>query len=172
MGERRDAGRGGRVNLPVLNQVRGCDGCAVCCRVYDAARDDGTVKPGGVWCENAAPAADGYSCSIYAERWQTCRDFVCLWAAGVLPEELAPRRARAVVRASGRLLIVNELSPGAHRAPAFRRWLTAVIARRVPVLILGDRGADGPRILYDLAVPEGVRLDGGQTHDVRHTVPR
>ena len=83
--------------LPILQARRDCNGCAECCHTMSVVRADGTSKPCGVWCEHVVGDGKQRACGIYDTRWQPCRDFVCAWAAGIIPEELWPGRTRCIV---------------------------------------------------------------------------
>lgn len=124
--------------LRVLNQSRPCDGCALCCKLYDAKRADGTVKGAGQWCEHAQRCDAGMRCADYEARWECCREFVCLWAAGVVADELAPRRVRAVVTATpdGRGLVVTEDDRGAASRGTLGRYVVAWVDAGLKVFVV------------------------------------
>jgi hypothetical protein len=144
----------------------------MCCLVYDAERDDGTTKAGGDWCENAERKETGYRCRQYEGRWKTCRDFVCLWAAGIMPQELDPRRSRAVARGHGDTVVINETQAGAHRRGAFRRWMDSALDRGVAFVVLGQNGGKGKRIAYNRNGPDGPAVIDGWTWEFRTTIPK
>jgi hypothetical protein len=83
----------------------------MCCRVLAVP---GITEQGHA-CRYGQP---GIGCVIYQERPQICRDFVCAWLAGGLPEEMRPDKVRAVVltemlKEHGVALVVYESWPGA-----------------------------------------------------------
>jgi Fe-S-cluster containining protein len=61
--------------LPVVNNIRHCDGCTVCCSVFGV--EEINKQP---WekCSNLKDTG----CSIYSTRPQHCRGFYCLWQHG------------------------------------------------------------------------------------------
>jgi len=131
------------MELQILNQKRDCNGCGWCCKVFDITRTDGTIKPKNEWCENIAIGASGCSCSTYESRWQPCRDFVCLWAGGAMPEEFSPNRVKAVVvtTTDGRGIVIHEdpMQPGTHRRGKFGSAMQDVANTGVPVFVVcGD----------------------------------
>jgi hypothetical protein len=139
------------MELQILSQKRDCNGCGWCCKVFDITRDDGTVKPRNQWCENISIGSGGCSCSTYDNRWKPCRDFVCLWAGGAMPEEFAPPKVKAVVitTTDGRGVVIHEDPnfPGAWRKGKFHDAMVDVANSGIPVFVVsGDKrsklGAD------------------------------
>lgn len=72
------------MNLRVLTQKHACDGCTVCCEAI-AVHELG--KPFYTRCEHQIERG----CNSYDQRPQSCRDFLCSWAAGFLGEDPARR---------------------------------------------------------------------------------
>lgn len=130
------------MNLPQLGQplkaVRDCNGCAECCKSMDAKRADGSWKAAGSWCENVCEVGNGRGCSDYDNRWQSCRDFVCLWAAGLIPEELWPDRTRIIFSATSdgqRVLVIEDKDrPRSSERGATGRFLDRVLESGVEVI--------------------------------------
>src|SRR5579863_323351 len=56
---------------PGLAPVRGCDGCTLCCKVFEVPEIE---KPQGRWCTHCDV---GLGCGIHSERPKQCRDFYC-----------------------------------------------------------------------------------------------
>lgn len=52
---------------------RSCGTCTLCCRLPDI---DALDKPANQWCIHCQEAK---GCSIYADRPDLCRDFLCFW---------------------------------------------------------------------------------------------
>lgn len=73
----------------MLAPGRSCEGCDVCCSAPGIADFD---KPPGVPCKHLREVEPGRSCSIYASRPRTCREFHCLWriTETVLPDWMRP----------------------------------------------------------------------------------
>lgn len=65
-----------RRSLPVVSDVRPCDGCTVCCSVF------GVEEIGKQPWERCAHLNDR-GCSIYATRPQHCHGFYCLYQSGM-----------------------------------------------------------------------------------------
>lgn len=63
---------------------RACGECTLCCRLIPVQAMD---KPAGVKCPACIP---GGGCSIYAERPNQCRGFLCNWVIGEGPPAMRP----------------------------------------------------------------------------------
>ncbi len=124
--------------LPVLKATRDCNGCAECCYTMQVSRSDSTTKRCGEWCENVVGDGKHRGCGIYASRWQPCRDFVCAWAAGLIPEDLWPAKTRCIVSFSNdgtRLTIYEHKDrPRASMSGAMGRWVSLVLDAGIPVV--------------------------------------
>ena len=72
-------------------QRRLCGDCCLCCKLMGVKE---LQKPPDKWCDLVQI---GRGCSIYETRPESCKKFDCLWVLGLLPEELSPRKTRAVV---------------------------------------------------------------------------
>jgi len=79
-----------RLKLQLLQDLdqnlatRHCGECTACCTVLTVAELD---KPGGEPCPHAVQG-----CSIYDRRPKACRDYQCLWRAGIGSLEQRPDR--------------------------------------------------------------------------------
>ena len=82
--------------MSLLEQVRECGDCTLCCKITKIDTPE-FKKVAGPWCEHCNL---GKGCRIYDERFEVCRDFVCLWAAGKIPEDLKPNEVKAVLKMS------------------------------------------------------------------------
>jgi hypothetical protein len=79
-----------------------CEDCTGCCTVFEV-KDIG--KPFGAACQYLGATAFGRGCTIYAERPQPCKNYVCLWLdsqrrqepADRLPEALKPEACKVVM---------------------------------------------------------------------------
>lgn len=80
-----------------LVQVRECGDCNLCCKITRIDTEEFQKLPGR-WCEHCKP---GQGCLIHTERPKACRDFICLWAGGEIPEEFKPNKVKALLKASG-----------------------------------------------------------------------
>jgi len=88
---------------------RSCGTCSACCTVLGVEEID---KPVDEPCKHLATKG----CAIYATRPQSCRDYHCLWRAGVLDGEARPDRLGIVIDVSNDqpdLLFAREFRPGA-----------------------------------------------------------
>lgn len=65
-----------RRSLPVVQAVRPCDGCTVCCTVFGVEEIN---KP--AW--DTCPSLNERGCSIYDTRPKHCRGFYCLYQHGM-----------------------------------------------------------------------------------------
>lgn len=65
-----------RKTLPVVQAVRPCDGCTVCCTVFGVEEIN---KP--AW--DSCPSLNERGCSIYETRPRHCRGFYCLYQHGI-----------------------------------------------------------------------------------------
>ena len=59
-----------------MSDARQCGSCSLCCKL-PSVRDFN--KPIDTWCSHCRPGKGG--CSIYADRPNRCRAFVCGWLA-------------------------------------------------------------------------------------------
>uniref|UniRef100_UPI003100AFE0 hypothetical protein n=1 Tax=Neorhizobium sp. EC2-8 TaxID=3129230 RepID=UPI003100AFE0 len=81
--------------------ARYCGTCTLCCRLPEISALD---KPPDAWCRHCT---EGQGCSIYADRPQLCRDFLCMWMtdSGV-PEAWQPLRSKMLVYEQGPQLTI------------------------------------------------------------------
>lgn len=87
--------------------IRSCGECRACC-VAPSIDDPELFKPKWKPCVHLATRAE-CPCSIYEKRPAVCRQFVCAWLAGELPEELRPDRCVMflTIRPDGERLVVS-----------------------------------------------------------------
>lgn len=70
---------------------RPCGGCTMCCKLPEVPDLE---KPAGVWCRHCNK---GKGCTIYAERPEGCRAFMCLWKVMPdFPEEMRPDKSKVL----------------------------------------------------------------------------
>ncbi|MBB3978224.1 hypothetical protein GGQ64_003458 [Rhizobium azooxidifex] len=75
---------------------RSCGTCTLCCRLPDI---DALSKPANAWCQHCR--AEG-GCTIYQDRPQVCRDFLCLWMVDdALGQEWEPARSHMMIYRQG-----------------------------------------------------------------------
>jgi uncharacterized protein len=83
-----------------MGSERSCGSCSLCCKLL--AIEGVEERPGWTWCRHCRPGKGG--CSIYDQRPQACRSFVCGWISGGLdsvldPERWHPAKARMMLTA-------------------------------------------------------------------------
>ena len=156
---------------------RSCDGCTMCCKLFEIPA---IPKAENVWCPNCAIGA---GCAIYDSRPQACRDFFCHYRLdAAVPEHWKPSRSHIVLRsdASGvRILVhVDPQRPHIWREMPYYRDLKAWAANRIQadkqvhvrigprvVVILPDRDVDlgdvGNRLILTRKTwsPQGPKLE-------------
>lgn len=78
-----------------------CQSCTGCCIVFEVPA---VSKGFGETCKHLGKTSNGPGCSIYEERPDACRHYVCLWldsqrrpATEKLPEELRPDVSHVVL---------------------------------------------------------------------------
>lgn len=77
-------------------EPRTCGTCTLCCRLPDI---DELSKPANAWCSHCV---DSKGCTIYENRPQTCRDFLCLWMTdNNLGPEWDPAKAHMMIYTQG-----------------------------------------------------------------------
>ncbi|MGV1769484.1 YkgJ family cysteine cluster protein [Agrobacterium vitis] len=110
-------------SAPAALPVRTCGTCTLCCRLPDI---DALAKPANTWCIHCTA---GKGCTIYSERPQLCRDFLCLWMkSDSLGPEWEPAKAKMMVYTQGPQItvLVDPAFPQVWRnepyASAMRRW--------------------------------------------------
>jgi hypothetical protein len=121
----------------------GCGDCRLCCKLLEVQEID---KPFLKWCPHAKA---GTGCSIYADRPQSCRTFVCTWLASqsrVVEErmtpELRPDRCGVIfapideVDPEGRLHVhVDPNRPMAWARKDVKRWLERIVSRGITIIL-------------------------------------
>jgi hypothetical protein len=94
---------------------RNCGTCTLCCRLPDI---DTLDKPANTWCRHCV-ASEG--CTIYADRPELCRDFLCNWMkSSTLGPEWDPALAHMMFYEQGpqtTVLVDPDFSDTWRRAP-------------------------------------------------------
>ncbi|MBN8501473.1 MAG: hypothetical protein J0M19_10025 [Sphingomonadales bacterium] len=93
---------------PPIIKGRSCGSCTLCCKVLKVPETDSGK---GEWCRHCAV---GQGCTIYAERPERCREFLCgylLWDA--VPDHWHPAKSRIVVVSELGFRINFTVDPGA-----------------------------------------------------------
>lgn len=75
---------------------RECGDCHYCCVVYSIEDPELTKRP-DIPCKHLSQCGN---CSIHETKPQTCKDFLCHWKQGKLPEDMRPDKIDAVFHAS------------------------------------------------------------------------
>jgi hypothetical protein len=83
-----------------MDVERSCGSCSLCCKLLSIEGVED--RPGWTWCRHCRPGKGG--CSIYDNRPDACRGFVCGWLSGGLdavldPERWHPAKARMMITA-------------------------------------------------------------------------
>ena len=140
---------------------RACGECTLCCKILKIGE---IGKPQFEWCP---PCAVGKGCTIFADRPQTCRTFLCSYLVSPdLGEEWKPSKARFVLTYDkGPNRISVHVDPGRidawRKEPYFtqiRRWGQTVARTRGQVIVWEGRSAvavlpQGEKTLA--AIPDG-----------------
>ena len=144
--------------MPERPRPRSCDGCDLCCRVYEIEE---LAKPMG----QACPHARDQRCTIYGLHPKTCQSFRCFWMDRLdLGTEWRPSLAGFVLRLdadqSTLWVDVDPLRPRAWHADPYygqlKRWSES-IKTGAGVLLVHDRGV---WVLFperDLLLPDATR---------------
>jgi hypothetical protein len=142
-------------NTPAIVPGRACGSCTLCCKVL-LIRE--LAKPAGTWCPKCNV---GKGCSIYSERPDVCRAFVCGYLLGAqISESWRPNKAKMVLVFEDPHITVHvdPGSPAAWRNEPYisdlRRWSSELAAVRGNVLV-----AVGRRVFAVL--PQGGEADLG-----------
>ncbi len=145
--------------MPERQTPRSCDGCDLCCRVYEI---DELAKPMGRMCEHARDAR----CTIYGLHPKTCQAFRCFWLDRLdLGPEWRPSFAGFVLRLDqdGTTLWVDvdPTQPGAWRADPYygqlKLWSEAVRGGSGVILVHEPRGVFVMFPEADLFLPDAPR---------------
>lgn len=122
---------------------RTCGTCTMCCKVLYITD---FAKPAGRWCSHVKP---GVGCSIYEQRPQSCRTFLCKWLQDEnMGDEWKPERAKFAISQmteGGNLLIaVDPNFANAWRRPPYfnviHRWIIDGAAQgRFVFVRIGER---------------------------------
>jgi hypothetical protein len=158
--------------------VRSCGDCSLCCKVMRIAALD---KPPGSWCKHCKP---GSGCTIYPDRPQECRDFVCLYLINAeLGEEWKPSQSKIVLvsEQDGNRIVAHvdpqrpdawkqqpyyqQLKQWAAQSVAFRGQVIACVGRRMHMIFpdrdvdLGIVGLDEFIVVNEVQTPFGVKRE-------------
>jgi hypothetical protein len=156
---------------------RSCDGCTMCCKLFDIPS---VPKTAGAWCRHCDI---GKGCSIYETRPQECRVFFCQYLLDAsVPEHWRPSHSHMVVKPDPRdvrvMVHVDTGRAEAWRQAAYYRDLKSWAASRIKaekfvyvrigartIVVLPDRdvdlGAIGDRAILarKTATPQGPRYE-------------
>jgi hypothetical protein len=152
--------------MPERPTARTCDGCDLCCRLYDI---DELAKPAGALCAHA----QGLRCTIHGAHPRTCSAYRCHWLnAPDLGPEWRPSTAGFALRLDSdgvaMWVDVDPERPGAWRREPYygqiKRW-SGAIRRSAGVVLVHD----GPGVfvifpeaeLYIHSPPPGARFEAG-----------
>ncbi len=117
---------------------KSCGSCNQCCQVLEIEE---MKKPPGLLCGNCVP---GGGCSVYLERPQVCRDYVCLWKddRGLGPQ-MRPDRVGTLLMeddAEQYLAVCDPKQPFAWRTPIMFKHLVAMAkSGRIVVAKAGEK---------------------------------
>ena len=90
-----------------MSDARQCGSCSLCCKL-PSVRDFN--KPIDTWCSHCRPGKGG--CSIYADRPNMCRAFVCGWlASDKIPPEWFPAKSKMILQQRGERHIFVAVDP-------------------------------------------------------------
>ena len=101
---------------------KSCDGCDLCCRLYDIAE---LAKPAHAMCVHARPEG---GCAIHGAHPRICQTFECMWlVSDDLDARWRPSVAGFVLRAEGTFLYVDvdPGQPGAWRRDPYYEQIKA-----------------------------------------------
>lgn len=145
-------------------QPRSCGECRACCTVLGVRELE---KPNYQRCDHEC--AKG--CAIYASRPQTCRDYYCMWAQGLIEgdERRRPDKLGVVfdlnVTLDGSFVRAWEVWPGARQNSAAHYLLEKTIAKKrwdVQVMwidrALGEKWNLMPDTAHEMIEAENKRL--------------
>jgi hypothetical protein len=110
------------VSLPPAEIVpgRSCGSCTLCCKLMQVAELD---KPSDRWCPHVL---QGKGCGIYAERPQSCHNFLCGYlSTAALSDAWYPARCKIVLSASdgGITALIDRSRPDVWRqAPYYEQF--------------------------------------------------
>lgn len=136
---------------------RPCGECTACCTVLRLTKLDGFAKAEGECCRH-----EEGGCRIYPSRPKTCKNFMCSWKSGYLPEDLRPDRSGFLMypRLTNGMfwLLARDIVPGAcethfesfeHLAafPLFVQPLKLVLGPEALAKKLGDLVLEHPFLL-------------------------
>jgi hypothetical protein len=127
-----------RITAPAQGRSRGQ--CSLCCKL--SFIEAPLNKPAGIWCQHCRPGKGG--CSIYDERPEPCRDFLCLWLAfSYFDDRWKPTTAKFYVfteSGGNRLAVhVDPAFPNKWREEPYfsqiKQWAIDYVPRQVQVAV-------------------------------------
>ncbi len=68
---------------------RKCGDCNLCCKIPHILKPKNFKTKMYSWCKHCEI---GVGCKIYNDRPKTCKDFICAWLKGIVPEEWKPNK--------------------------------------------------------------------------------
>lgn len=123
---------------------RRCGGCTACCEALEVQELE---KPERSRCPNQKRMG----CAIYADRPESCRNYGCLWIAGVGPKSDRPDKIGFVVSPFGTdeepVVMLHEVRAGAADTPRAKRYIEVAATRPNTRIVIVRR--DGMRNLLD-----------------------
>jgi hypothetical protein len=102
-----------------MEVARKCGSCSLCCKLPYVQE---LAKPMDTWCPHAKP---GHGCSIYPDRPESCRHFVCAWVTSAVGDEWFPARCKMmiVITDQGMMVSVDPTYPNAWRREPYHAQL-------------------------------------------------
>lgn len=118
---------------------RNCGSCTLCCKLYHVPE---IAKAAGKWCQHCVTSK---GCTIYTERPQPCRDFLCIWMQDAgLPDDWKPNQSKMIASLSEATGFVHvrcdPSNPNIWRTKSrhifLRNWSKQLLERGVHLLVL------------------------------------
>lgn len=126
----------------MMTQKRACGDCQLCCELIE-------VTPIGKGPDERCRFQCDAGCSIYEDRPDCCRVFLCGWAIGAIDHRYKPSDVGAVLWATQLVsqnhdanldLFQLNIKPGRRRVGGLRRLMNKLVrcSTRIPVLFVQD----------------------------------
>lgn len=80
-------------DVATIKAARACGDCSLCCKLMSVRS---IAKPANKWCPDCDPKSKTGGCRVYQDRPFECREFLCGWRLGVVPEHLKPNKVHAI----------------------------------------------------------------------------